>query len=259
MGLNRSLTQNRFSFSDFENTTNELNFYSSSGDNRISIETKDPISGLKSLKVELNGDPVNSSWNSVTTEPIALNPTAMLNFGSTVSAIDINSLHSKVKFYNSSGQEIGTNYIFFSPSNNFHDTFSKSVTVPKETKYVTLQLLARPNSQGAGHYLIDDIKIEEIYPAKIIRNAFEYFENSHIDENQKVVVNDNSLRVELEQGNATDWNVSKVNQLKLRQDLNTNTNYRCKQTISILSSQRLSTLLRRLKIQTKMESKTESC
>lgn len=205
----------QISFSDFENTMKELSIYSSSGDNRISIETKDPISGLKSLKVELNGDPVSSSWNSVTSEPIALNSTAMLNFGLTVSAIDTNSLHSKVKYYDSSGQEIGTNYIFFSPSNNFHNTFSKSVTVPKETKFVTLQLLARPNSQGAGSYLIDDIRIEEIYPAKIIRNAFEYFGNSHIDENQKIVVTDNSLKVGLEQGNTTDWNIVQSEPIKV--------------------------------------------
>jgi hypothetical protein len=207
------------STSDFEDISEELNYYSSYGNNKISIETKTPISGTKSLRVDVKGDPHSKSWNVVSTDIALVNNTGKVSYQLSVSAMDVNSLHSKAIYYDSNGNEIDANYIFFDTGDKFKNTYSKNAILPQGTKYISIQILAKANSKGAGSYLIDDVKIAQVYPDKSFKNNFEIFGNSYIDGKQNVTINEDSLTVNLKQGNITDWNVVQTKPIKISSDL----------------------------------------
>jgi hypothetical protein len=207
------------STSDFEDKSEELNYYSKYGNNSISIETKTPISGTNSLRIDVKGDPNSKSWNVVSTDLTLVNTTGKISYELSVSAIDVSSLHSKVIYYDSNGNEITTNYIFFGPSDNFNNTYSKSTIIPQGTKYLSLEFWSKANSNGAGSYIVDDVKIVEIYPDKSFKNNFEIFGNSYTDEKQNVTIDERSLTVNLKKGNTTDWNVIQSKPIEISNDL----------------------------------------
>jgi hypothetical protein len=213
-----SSTKN-ISTSDFEDESEGLNYYSSYGNNSISIETKSPISGTNSLRVDVKGDPNSKSWNVVSTDLTVVNNTGKISYQLSVSALDVNSLHSKVIYYDSEGNEITTNYVFFGSSDRFNNTYSKSAIIPHGAKYISLQFWAKANSKGVGSYLVDDVKIVGIYPDKSFKNNFEIFGNSYADEKQNVTVDDGSLTVNLRKGNTTGWNVVQSKPFKISSDL----------------------------------------
>jgi archaellin len=205
--------------SDFEDISEELNYYSSYGNNSISVESKSPISGTNSLRIDVKGDPNSNSWNVVSTDLTLINNTGKIRYQLSVSAIDVNSLHSKVIYYDSNGNEINTNYIFFGSGDRFNNTYAKSAEIPQGTKYISLQFWAKANSKGAGSYLVDEVKIVGIYPDKSFKNNFEIFGNSYADERQNVTIDGRSLTVNLKKGNTADWIVVQSKPIKISDDL----------------------------------------
>jgi glucose/arabinose dehydrogenase len=107
---------------------------------------------------------VNSSWSVISTDFIPVDFDVDYNVGMQVSAKDVNQLHSKVIYYDSSKKEIGWNFVFGGRDGLFQDEFTYYVLPQMETKYMKIQMWVRPTLDKNGSYILDNVKLESKVP-----------------------------------------------------------------------------------------------
>ena len=139
----------------------------------VSKETDKSISGNGSLRVHIRPaatveEAVNSSWSVVSTDFIPADKNKDYEYSLNVSALDVNQLHSKVIYYNSSKKEIGSDFIFTGQDGTFSESFSNSFLPHIDTEYIKLQMLVRPALGKNSTYNVDNIKILEKGPSLTI-------------------------------------------------------------------------------------------
>ena len=140
-----------------------------------SIDRNEPLSGNASLKVDIKPADINDSrvipsWSNFYTTFIPVNNDTIYNYTLSVSAKDVNKLHSIVFYYNSKKTEIDRDFIF-SPSNGtFDKEFSKTSISPSEAEFAKIQMIVRASFGKPSYFLIDDLKVDEIAPSSKIIN-----------------------------------------------------------------------------------------
>lgn len=132
-----------------------------------SIERNEPISGNASLRVDIkpadiNDERVIPSWSNFYTSFIPVNNDTIYNFSLSVSAKDVNKLHSIVYYYDSLKTQIERDFIFQPSNGTFKKEFSRTSISPSETKYAKIQMMVRASIGIPSYFLIDDLKVVEI-------------------------------------------------------------------------------------------------
>jgi hypothetical protein len=132
----------------------------------------------------------------------------------------VNSLHSRVIYLDEDRLPIKNSFISFQQkSGNFSDTYERSDPIPEGTKYIRHQFLAKMNPKTTSHFLIDDVKITQVYPDKPLKNNFEIFGNSYTEPNYNVTVDYRDVQVNIKKGNALGPVVLKTLPLDISSDV----------------------------------------
>jgi hypothetical protein len=134
-----------------------------------------PISGNASFGVNvLKGNTLN--WNVISTELIPVDDQSYYNVSLKVSAKDVNQLHPKIGFYDenkkqmfSLEKELLEEIIFPGLDGNFEKSYIAAPILPLGTKYMNIQVLARPSFERDSTYKIDDILVKDVTPESISR------------------------------------------------------------------------------------------
>jgi len=139
-----------------------------------STETNMPLKGNQSLRVDSKqGDKVG--WNTLSTDLIPIDDERYYNASLAVSANEVEQFHSKIIYFDSKMNEMDKiHYILDGKDGKFEDTFSKAILPPKGAKYIKYQVLTRSANPVPSHYILDNVRIEEIiFPS---RPQFDYMD-----------------------------------------------------------------------------------
>ena len=222
----------------FESSTNNSNdnqdYYFPLSDNLFfSNETRTSIAGNQSLRIDIEKG--NSKhWNVLTTDYLPLtdfiseNASGNLNFQLSVSAVNVDSLHSRITYFDEDRFPIENSFISFKQKNGiFSDTYTRNVPIPEGAKYFTHQFLAKTNPTTPSHFLIDDVKFTQVYPDIPLKNSFEIFKNPSSDQNHNVMIDEKTVQVNIRKANTSDWIILKT----LPIDVSNNALYKFRITI----------------------------
>jgi hypothetical protein len=133
----------------------------------ISKETRNPISGNTSIRVDIPAAKsprdagANGSWSVITTSPMPILAGVLYNYSMELSAKDVNQLHSKVYYLDSSMDEINSNFLSDGTDGTFQKNFSRGFVSPNNTKYQELQLWVKPSIGKNASFLIDNVRAGE--------------------------------------------------------------------------------------------------
>jgi len=135
-----------------------------------SLETKTPLNGNHSLRVDLKrGD--KHGWNIISTDYIPVADNGNYNASLDISAKDVKQLHSRTVYFDSAKKEISADTMFDPKDGTFKDSFSTSIIPPKGTKFAKFQILTLSASPRPSMYIIDNVKIDQIEPARIFEDV----------------------------------------------------------------------------------------
>jgi len=158
----------------------------------ISSETINPISGNKSLRVDVAKADRGIFWNVINlTELIPVAENVNVNYQFSVSSLDEDQLNAKVYYYDEKKNFINVAYLGELGPNG---RFSKSHITPEGTKYINLQFWFRTNPEKASIFLIDDIKITQTtnLPSYTFQDIFQ----NPNSEYPQLILNTESMKVD---------------------------------------------------------------
>lgn len=190
---------------DFEPLPGRIRYYTTNSANLfLTSQTQNPISGSQSIRVEIP-QAETDIWNGVSTDYLPVTSYGNLTYELSVSAENVNSLHSKMIYYDKNKLPITSSMIFFKQKDgNFSDTYLRSESIPEGTNYIRHQFLVKTNPDMPSYYLFDDVKITQVSSDKPLKNDFTIFGNSYVENDHDVVIHDSDIQVNLKKGNATD-------------------------------------------------------
>ena len=198
-----STISNNIVTADFEPIPGRIRYYSTNSINLfLTSETQNPISGSQSLRVDIP-QAESDIWNGVSTDYLPVIPYGNLTYDLSVSAENVNSIHSKMVYYDKNKLPITSSVILFKQKDGtFNDTQERSEPIPEGTNYIRHQFLVKTNPGVASSFLFDDIEIKQVSPDTPQKNDFSIFGNSYTESNHYVSVHDNDVQVNIEKGNA---------------------------------------------------------
>jgi len=136
-------------------------FHSINNESSTSLKKSTSVFGNNSLRVDIK--PANTTkWKTISTDFIPVNENADYDFSLYLSAKNVNQLHSKINYFDSSKTKIKSTFIFDGRNGTFEEHYNKVDSSPNGTKYMKLQILARANPNMSSSYLIDNVKIENV-------------------------------------------------------------------------------------------------
>src|SRR5688572_4860344 len=159
--------------------------------------------GNESLKVDIKQGNF-SYWGTISTDFIPISENTPYGLSLDVSAKNVNQLHSKVYYFNSSKQELKNELVFGGKDGTFNNALRNTVASPLGAKYLKLQLWVAPNPKMNSSYLLDNVKIEELKGLGWMNNQKDILSTSLETEGNKNFGNE-SLKVDIKQGNFSYW------------------------------------------------------
>src|SRR5687768_5634039 len=159
--------------------------------------------GNESLKVDIKQGNF-SYWGTISTDFIPISENTPYGLSLDVSAKNVNQLHSKVYYFNSSKQELKNELVFGDKDGTFNNALRNTVASPLGAKYLKLQLWVAPNPKMNSSYLLDNVKIEELKGLGWMNNQKDILSTSLETEGNKNFGNE-SLKVDIKQGNFSYW------------------------------------------------------
>jgi Calcineurin-like phosphoesterase len=193
------------------------------------VAQQDDSYGQLDIKITDNGNKLEgkfyrndyntTKWNTISTNFIPVNENEYYNFSLSLSAKDVNQLHSKVYYYDSNKTQIDENQlhskvyyydsnkteiksVFISDGRNgtFEAPYNLTDSSPPEAKYMKLQILARSNPKMPGSYVIDNVQIEKVPLEQLIFTNNDKDVLSISAEMNRPISGNNSLRVDVRPG-----------------------------------------------------------
>ena len=207
--------------SGFEPSTNNSNnnqdYYFPLSDNLFfSNETRTPIAGTQSLRIDIEKGN-SKQWNVLTTDYLPLtdfiseNASGNLTYQLSVSAVNVESLHSRITYFDEDRFPIENSFISFKQKNgSFTDTYTRNAPIPEGGKYFKHLFLVKTNPITPSSFLIDDVKFTQVYPDMPQKDSFEMFKNPYSDQNHNVLIDEKTVQVNIKKGKTSDWVVLKT-------------------------------------------------
>jgi hypothetical protein len=190
---------------DFEPLPGRIRYYSTDSIYLfLTSQTQNPIAGSQSIRVEI--PPAETDiWNGVSTDYLPVSSYGNLTYELSVSAENVNSLHSKMIYYDKNKLPITSSMIFFKQKDgNFSDTSLRSESIPEGTNYIRHQFVVKTNPDMPSYFLFDDVKITQVYSDKPLKNDFSIFGNSYVENDHDVLIHESDIQVNIKKGNETD-------------------------------------------------------
>jgi len=160
--------------------------------------------GNESLKVDIKQGNF-SYWGTISTDFIPISENTSYGLSMDVSAKDVNQLHSKAYYFNSSDQEIKNELIFGAKDGTFSNAFRNTAMSPSGAQYMKLQLWVAPNPKMNSSYVLDNVKIEELKGLDWVNNQKDILSTSLETAANKKDFGNESLKVDIKQGNFSYW------------------------------------------------------
>jgi hypothetical protein len=170
----------------------------------IAVDRNSPILGNASLRVDIKkGNTLN--WNTISTGFIDIeNDSKSVEIGMDVSTEDVNQFHSKIIYYDENKTQIASDFFIGGRNGTFQKNITNVHMLPPDTKYVKLQLLARPNPTKNSSYILDDAKILPLSTTGLEN----YNDLSSTRLNYETPIsNKASFRVDVKKDNTLNWSV----------------------------------------------------
>jgi len=179
--------------------------------------TTDKAAGQNnSLKVDV-GQSNKTNWRIISTDFLPVKGDINYNYSLNVSAKDVNQLHSKVIYYDLNRSEIGSDFIFSGRDGTFNDSISKILKVPHDAKQIKIQLWLHPNPLEKSYYVVSGATITPTAMKEAWKN-----DNKDIQDISIARINgtngNNKLKVDVGQGNQTNWGIISTDFLPVRED-----------------------------------------
>jgi hypothetical protein len=171
--------------------------------------------GNESLRVDIKQGNF-SYWGTMSTDFIPISENTSYGVSMDVSSKDVNQLHSKVFYFNSSKQEIKNELIFSGSDGTFNNAFHNTTMSPSGAKYLKLQLWVAPNPKMNSTYLLDNLKLEEIKGLDWVNNQKDILSTSLETAANKKNFGNESLRVDIKQGNFSYWGTMSTDFIPIR-------------------------------------------
>jgi hypothetical protein len=122
-----------------------------------------------------------------------------LNF----SAQDVFQLHSKAYYFDSEKREIKVDFIFAGRDGTFEDSVTNFLTIPSNTSFIKLQMWVRQNPMNDSSYILNS---KRVLPTT--QENLTWTNNNADTQTISLGANgNNSLKVDVSQGNETYWSV----------------------------------------------------
>jgi hypothetical protein len=122
-----------------------------------------------------------------------------LNFSSQ----DVNQLHSKVYYFDSEKKEIKVDFIFGGRDGTFEDSITNLLPIPSNTSFIKLQMWVHQNPMNDSSYIL--------YGNRVLPTTQENFTWTNDNADTQTISlganGNNSLKVDVRQGNETHWSV----------------------------------------------------
>ena len=122
-----------------------------------------------------------------------------LNF----SAQDVNQLHSKAYYFDSEKKEIKVDYIFGGRDGTFENSITNLLPIPSNTSFIKLQMWVHQNLMNDSSYIL--------YGKRVLPTTQENLTWTNDNEDTQTISlgsnGNNSLKVDVTQGNETHWSV----------------------------------------------------
>jgi hypothetical protein len=178
----------------------------------LSSETENPIAGNKSLRVDVRRASLPSSGIIQSSDLIPVQENVKLSYRLTIFAADVNFLTAKAIYYDEQKKPIKTDFIFGESRNTFEESYPNMLSTagdgystPEGTRYVALQFQSTTGTEKDGYYLLDNVEVEQSTNIQSFKNFFDSFENLN-PRSQKLTVNKDSLQLDINAGDETEWN-----------------------------------------------------
>jgi hypothetical protein len=185
-----------------------------------SIPSKGMI-GNNSLKVDV-GKGNATNWSVISTDFIPVDENTYYNYSLDLSAKDVHQLHSKVLYYDSNKREIKEDFIFGGRNGTFVDSTTKILQIPSNTSSIKFQMWVHQNPIKNSSYILYDTRILPTGLKEVWSNDNKDTQTISIGVNN-VTAGNNSLKVDVGHGNATNWSVISTDFIPV--DENTYYNY----------------------------------
>jgi hypothetical protein len=190
----------------------------------LSSETEDPIAGNKSLRVDVRKAGLPASGVIQSSDIIPVQENVKLTYRFAISAVDINSLIGKAIYYDEQKRPIKTEVFFGETRNTFEETYpnmlsttSDASSTPEGTRYVALVIQSTGGTEKDGYYLLDNVEVEQSTNIPSFKNFFDNFENLNPG-SQNLTVNRDSLQLDINAGNETEWNRIETTPIPIREN-----------------------------------------
>jgi hypothetical protein len=128
-------------------------------------ERKAPLSGNASLGVKiLKGKTADQNgWAILSTDLVPIHDNTIYSYQINISASDVHQLHMKMVYYDVNKKRMDYDTTMNAKDGTYQDSVFASILPPKGAKYMRAEILASPVDHKESLYLIDDMRIQEIY------------------------------------------------------------------------------------------------
>lgn len=182
--------------SDFESAKTTPQYIYNTEKFVLSTEITSPLSGKKSLRVEMEQGS-SSDVNIISTDFVSLSTIrGVLNTRMFVTTDKVNYLESKLVYFDQNKLPISTHSIYSIGGDNPRTFYILDLNIPNNAKFAQLQFLTRMNPDTASSFVLDVITIEQRYPDR--GHRFEIFGNSRSFEGGDFLqISDNSAEFDI--------------------------------------------------------------
>jgi hypothetical protein len=182
----------------------------------LSSTVNKSTSGNNSLKVDV-GQGNSTNWSIISTDFLPAKEDTYYNYSLNVSARDVNQLHSKVIYYDSKKKEIGSDFIFTGRDGAFNNNIVNILNIPHNTKHIKFQMWVHPNPLEKSYYFVSGTTITATALKEAWKNYNSDMQNISIGKFETKAGN-NSLKVDVGQGNSTNWSIISTDFLPAKED-----------------------------------------
>ena len=182
--------------SDFESLKTTPQYIYNTEKFVLSTETSSPLSGKKSLRVNMEQGS-SSDLNIISTDFVSLSTVrGVLNTRMFVTTDKVNYLESKLVYFDQNKLPISAHPIYSIGGDNPRTFYILDLNIPYNAKFAQLQFLARTNPDTTSSLVLDVITIEQRYPDR--GHKFEIFGNSRsVEGGDFLRISDNSVEFDI--------------------------------------------------------------
>lgn len=181
--------------SDFETDGTTAQFYHNSSSLTVTTENESPLSGRKSLRVEVERG-TDTDFDVVSSDLISLSTArGLLNTRMFVNTKDVYQTEGKLVYFDHNKIPISESTVYSLAGYNAKTFYIIDSAIPYDAKFFQLQFLTRTNPDSRSSFVVDVVTVEQRYPDR--SHKYEIFGDSRpLQEGGLIRVTEDSVSFE---------------------------------------------------------------